>query len=50
MNETVHLDLSLDEQLQIANKLSKRASVFLSYARADSEVARLIAGVFQRYD
>lgn len=48
--ETVNLDLPLGEQVQIANRLSKRASVFLSYAYGDRDIARQVATVFQRHD
>jgi hypothetical protein len=48
--ETVDLESPLADQIHIANRLSKRASIFLSYSRSDREIALQIRGVFQRHD
>ena len=48
--ESVDLEVDLATQIQQANKLAKRATVFFSYARADRDVASRMAAVFQRHD
>ena len=48
--ESVDLEADLATQVQQANKLAKRATVFLSYAHVELDVAVRMAGVFRRHD
>jgi hypothetical protein len=48
--ESVDLELDLATQVQQANKLAQRATVFLSYAHSDQDVAAQMARVFRRHD
>jgi hypothetical protein len=48
--EAVDLEADLSTQIGQANKLAKRATVFLSYARSDTAAAFQMAAVFERHD
>ncbi|MGD0052935.1 MAG: TIR domain-containing protein [Vulcanimicrobiaceae bacterium] len=48
--ESVDLDADLDTQLLQATKLTRRASVFISFTREDSVIAHEIAAIFRAHD
>jgi TIR domain len=48
--ESVNLEADLATQVQQASKLAKRATVFLSYAHGERDVAGRMAAVFRTHD
>ena len=48
--EVIDLMKDIEKQLQKFDRLSKRATVFISYAHADVEIARHIANRFREHD